>query len=252
MKKITGLVKSLWPAGVYLLCQIAAVIITDIPALTSGSPSGGSVFDGPNSIMLCMLLYTIVTAAVVFPVCLKKKYIKKDGIDGLKCLPAAAMGIGAFLITSAVLLFFRDTSIVAYYTRSVAPLENAGLLFRIPVLCLTIPLCEELVFRAAMINEAEKSVSPGNAMLFSAVVFALMHFNPVQSAYALVFGLIIGWIYLRSGKLLPCILFHSAFNTSNIIFESADLPSVIQLVSGALLFVLAALFFIKKTKKNGE
>ncbi len=50
------------------------------------------------------------------------------------------------------------------------------------------------------------------ALVLSAGVFALLHFNLTQGLSALVCGLALGALYLYTGSLLCCILAHAAYN----------------------------------------
>ncbi len=71
------------------------------------------------------------------------------------------------------------------------------------------PLAEELLFRAAMMEEMlKRGVSPWCAVLTSALVFGLIHLNPAQIPYAFLIGILFGWVYLRTRSLVPTILCH--------------------------------------------
>jgi membrane protease YdiL (CAAX protease family) len=74
------------------------------------------------------------------------------------------------------------------------------------------PIVEELVCRGAVMSlllpYGEKS-----AILFSSLLFGLMHGNFYQLFYAVGLGLILGYVYARTRRLLyPCLL-HVAFNS---------------------------------------
>jgi membrane protease YdiL (CAAX protease family) len=46
------------------------------------------------------------------------------------------------------------------------------------------------------------------AVIGQAIVFALLHFDPVQSTVALLTGIVLGMVRLRTGSLWPCVLAH--------------------------------------------
>ena len=77
------------------------------------------------------------------------------------------------------------------------------------------PIAEELVFRGAVLrallrwNRTNHWVSIG----FSALAFALVHANPAQMPHAFLTGLLLGWLYYRSGSIIPGVAFHWVNNS---------------------------------------
>ena len=78
------------------------------------------------------------------------------------------------------------------------------------------PLAEEVVFRGAILRTLLGIMSKKNhwvAIFISAAVFGLAHFNEAQFINALLMGLLLGWMYYRTGSLVPGILLHWVNNT---------------------------------------
>jgi hypothetical protein len=77
------------------------------------------------------------------------------------------------------------------------------------------PLSEELVMRGAILKSLLQSpkLSAWGAIAISAVIFALIHFNPAQMPHAFLIGLLLGWMYYRTGSILPGVAFHWANNS---------------------------------------
>ena len=77
------------------------------------------------------------------------------------------------------------------------------------------PLSEEIVLRGAVLKELLKSpkLSPWAAIAISAVFFALIHMNPAQMPHAFLIGLLLGWMYWRTGSILPGVAYHWANNS---------------------------------------
>ena len=87
------------------------------------------------------------------------------------------------------------------------------------VLCLLAPFAEELVIRGAVLRSLLGSM--GNhwaAIAVSAVIFAVVHANPAQMPHALLIGLLLGWMYYRTGSILPGIALHWVNNTAAYVF----------------------------------
>ena len=78
------------------------------------------------------------------------------------------------------------------------------------------PLAEEIVFRGAILRTLLGIMSKKNqwvAIMISAAIFGAVHGNQAQFVNALLMGLILGWMYYRTGSLVPGILLHWVNNT---------------------------------------
>ena len=90
------------------------------------------------------------------------------------------------------------------------------------------PLAEEVVFRGAILRTLLGIMSKKNhwvAIIISAAIFGVVHANLAQFINALLMGLLLGWMYYRTGSLVPGILLHWVNNTmayvlSNIMPQS--------------------------------
>ena len=78
------------------------------------------------------------------------------------------------------------------------------------------PLAEEVVFRGAILRTLLGFMSKKNhwvAIMISAAIFGIVHANLAQFINALLMGLLLGWMYYRTGSLVPGILLHWVNNT---------------------------------------
>lgn len=122
------------------------------------------------------------------------------------------------------------------------------------------PIVEELLFRGAIEGYLlRKWKHPAGAIVFSSLVFGLVHGNWVQAPFAFVIGLALGWMYYRTGSLLPGILMHFVNNSTAVLgFLITDNPdatmvseygpqgAVWMAVAGAVVTVLCVYLFQKK------
>lgn len=82
---------------------------------------------------------------------------------------------------------------------------------------LLVPLAEELVFRGAVLRVLLGVCSRRRhwvAIVISALVFAVVHGNLAQGAHAFILGLLLGWLYYRSGSIVPGVVVHWVNNTT--------------------------------------
>ena len=82
-------------------------------------------------------------------------------------------------------------------------------------LCMLAPLAEEIVFRGALIRairsfcEQRGWAHPAMwAVIASTVCFAVIHLNPAQIPHALIVGLILGWLFVKTGSIVPGCIVH--------------------------------------------
>ena len=109
------------------------------------------------------------------------------------------------------------------------------------------PLAEEIVFRGAALRSLLASrLSPLAAILISALLFAVAHLNPAQMPHAFLVGLLLGWMYWRTGSILPGMVYHWANNSSAYVFyafyPNPDIK-LIDVFKGSELHVYMALGF---------
>lgn len=82
-------------------------------------------------------------------------------------------------------------------------------------LCLFAPFIEEVMFRGGILRTLLPVMpSRWQAIALSALLFALIHMNPAQMPSAFIAGLFLGWIYSRTGSILPGVIYHWVNNTT--------------------------------------
>lgn len=96
------------------------------------------------------------------------------------------------------------------------------------------PLVEEVVFRGAILRhmlkwsrEKGKGVRMEWMMIVgSALLFAIAHMNPAQTPHAFLIGILLGWLYWRTGSIVPGIVYHWVNNSFafGIGYLFSDLP----------------------------
>lgn len=149
------------------------------------------------------------------------------------------------------------------------------------VVCMLAPLAEEVVFRGAIITSVmewgrsircKHTESGGDtatsaltdsriewiAIVTGALFFALAHLNPAQAPHAIIMGILLGWLYVRTGSLLPCFIVHWINNSlayvlikmfpltpmdSRLIdYFGGNSTAMIQALCSSLLIALPALY----------
>ena len=76
------------------------------------------------------------------------------------------------------------------------------------------PLVEELLFRGAIQGYLlRKGMKPLQAIFIASAIFGIIHMNPIQIPFAFAIGMIFGWLYYRTGSLVPGIVGHFINNS---------------------------------------
>ena len=79
-----------------------------------------------------------------------------------------------------------------------------------------VPFAEEIVFRGAIQRVLQNALGERNrwiAIVVSALIFGIIHLNLAQGLHAFLIGLLLGWLYSKTGSILPGFVFHWVNNT---------------------------------------
>lgn len=76
------------------------------------------------------------------------------------------------------------------------------------MVCIAAPLLEEILCRGIFLRSFLKNYSANKAILWSAIIFAVIHLNPWQAIPAFVLGYFMGWLFFKTQSLLPTIIVH--------------------------------------------
>ena len=86
--------------------------------------------------------------------------------------------------------------------------------FGIISIAIMAPLVEELLFRGAIQGYMlRKGMKPLHAILIASAIFGIVHMNPIQVPFAFAIGMIFGWLYYRTGSVIPGIVGHFINNS---------------------------------------
>ena len=88
-------------------------------------------------------------------------------------------------------------------------IEIAFLFISVAVLT---PIAEELMFRGYVLDAISRKHSDWTAIIWSSILFGLVHIDPFIIGTAFIGGIFYGWIRIRTGSLLPSIAGHMMWN----------------------------------------
>ena len=86
------------------------------------------------------------------------------------------------------------------------------------------PLAEEIIDRGIILKGLLAHYTQNRAIVWSAILFCLIHLNPWQFPAAFILGLIFAWWVVQTGSLWPAILGHALNNFLFVTFRHFDVP----------------------------
>ena len=128
------------------------------------------------------------------------------------------------------------------------------------------PLCEEFLCRGNMMRGILVQKGVVKAILWSAFIFALIHFNPWQAIPAFILGCFFGWIYYKTHSLWACVFMHFVNNGTSaalsLIYPETGVNDTFASMMGkgayailyfsALLILCAIIYILYKKLDNHD
>lgn len=211
----------------YVLCLFAALMIID------------------NN------FYAVCAVDVLFYVFI---YIRRKAVSQIKHIYTVSVWIMCFLTVACLILTaycwsrwymiaVADASSVSY----MSSLSNNNIVMYLFMISVAAPLCEESIFRYAVLNgflhTFEKCSNPVKyacAILFSSLLFAAMHGTGVHLIIGFLCGIGFGLAYCTTGKLHMAIAMHMLYNIGTLFVKipySLWLCAVLTTISSILIFI---------------
>ncbi len=160
-----------------------------------------------------------------------------------------------FLLISGSSLIKLGLYAVGYYSSQYTLYENylpadasslANVLYIIIAIAIMPAITEEFIFRGIVLTEYDNSgVSKTAAVVISALLFAMLHFNLFQLPVYFYGGLVLGYIVYLTDSLWSAVFVHLLNNTYGLLFETQLLRLITQTDSLVfVLFIIAIVFLV--------
>ena len=145
------------------------------------------------------------------------------------------------------------------------PLNNFGQFLLVSLLLAVMPaICEELVFRGIIYNGFRRRYNVKISVIFSALLFALIHFSIYKTFYQLILGVVLALLVYYTGTIFYSMVFHFVNNFTIILvnyisqngaalqFASWGVKEVLLTIIILALWVVAVWFFFSWLKKHSS
>jgi len=128
-------------------------------------------------------------------------------------------------------------------------------------------VCEESLFRGPIQTSLLRKVPPWAAITFAAFLFSAVHFDVHDLAIRAALGALLGWIAWQSGSILPAIIAHCLYDSTQLAIEwwalsngrvTATPPQsglglekldFVALAVGAAMLVVAAVLWVRAARQ---
>lgn len=262
--------------SIYLFALCGASILGTVFQYILAGRTGS--FDGMS--VMSWVSYAVTQAAFVAVVVIYAAVRRVDLPAVAKLRPTKSVGQYLLLVPISLvciiaffplyMLFTSLLAVMGYPTGSAvaAPaFSNPGVFVLAVFVMAVLPAVgEELLMRGTVLP-AMASRGTWFGIFISALLFALMHNNPMQTVYQFCFGAVLAVIFMLSRSLLPCVILHFLNNLFTLTL-TAYLPQVdeiivglgaynwltgaVSLVAGCLLLALLLFFYNRAGKPRRE
>lgn len=174
---------------------------------------------------------------------------------GLTALSAVAYTMVGVLLMALWLNVLEGLGHTVHMDQLLTPSTPWQFLTALTMTALLPAIGEELIFRGLLLEGLKKRMNEKFAVVFSALLFTVAHFNLEGIVTILIIGLYLGQLRVKKNSLYLTMVFHFVYNASAILINAkgANPPPMVFPVCG-FVFVLAAKTLLKPVQptKRGE
>lgn len=194
--------------------------------------------------LLQLVGYVIPFATICYFAIKRVKHLDspdfKLNITGLKPVNILVLVIITLALMIVIEPFSNFIPMPEFFKKLLAEMARPDI-FSFITLVIAAPILEEIFFRGIILEGLLKNYSPLKAIIFSALLFGLVHLNPWQAIGALLAGVFIGWIYWKTKSILPGIIIHFTNNLTGFLalnLTNSKSESIMQLINNNTIYIL--------------
>lgn len=251
--KKTGKLKSIGIAagvvGIFLGMQILIGVIFGLMGAVSGDYNAmmDSLYGNASLITAVADLAAAAVILLIF-LCRGKNPFYEVGFRKVRFSAVAIAVLLGILMLVAVTGFLalvpEDSAVMQEYGEAAGTIESESVWIQLLATVLVAPLVEEILFRGMILSRLKRSWSIPLSVLFSSLIFGVMHGQILWIIYAAATGAVLGIVFVRYNSIVPTIALHFTFNLLGGITFSADLPMGVFLAAGVVAFAAVVVILV--------
>lgn len=191
---------------------------------------GASLFadsQGSNGMASVGVAYPIsFLLTIIFTLIYRKKRLKNDKSKDLFKLSKSFKAPKATYILWGYILLLASSvvtdPIVSLFPESIAQMNQIFYMPFLPlVLCTVVfaPIFEEILFRGIIMSDMRVRYGTFMAIIFSSLLFGIIHMNLAQGIAAFFAALILGYIFYLSSSIWSVIFIHMLNNLTSLVYN---------------------------------
>ncbi len=198
----------------YFAYQLAFLFAGTVAEAVAASAKGVEVTADFRPGITAVTLSTFFSAIVMLWHLIYFKYVRFNK-ESFCEVPVRTILLSIPLLVPA--LFFASTVSEMFHLPDLNQslfVDISHQVFGILAIAIVAPIMEELLFRGAIEGHLlRKGWKPAWAIVVSALIFGFIHGNPAQIPFAFLIGLLFGWLFYRTGSVIPGMVGHLINNS---------------------------------------
>ena len=218
--------------GGYLAFYFTVNLAVAFPLVLANPNADPTVLMDKYALPLTLLANAIFILATAIFYNTKSKYssfgervgmkpFSKKALPYIACLGACILYSVNLIVSLALTYIPIPESWVEMLNSSSETILSASPFLQILTVAIIGPIAEEVLFRGLMLGSLSKRCNKWLAIIATALIFGLVHGHPIAIIYASALGILMGWLYCKTGSLLATVIFHMIYN-----FVSVASPAV--------------------------
>jgi membrane protease YdiL (CAAX protease family) len=217
--------------GIALIGWLVALVVSNIGAVVilAAADYSGTDYDQLPLWLIAVLQVPLWVGLVGVVVVVSRRFgtgsLRKDYGFWFRRGDVVGLPIGVVVQLVFIPLLYRALSVVVDTSSVDEPAKNLtdraegiGVALLVLLVVVGAPIIEELFFRGLLLRSIQARWTDTLALLASAILFGLAHFELLQLPALILFGLVAGYCAQRTGRLGMSIWAHVGFNATTVVF----------------------------------
>ncbi|MBY0757131.1 CPBP family intramembrane metalloprotease [Clostridium sardiniense] len=262
MKKYLGVFGKIIGFGlIYLIMQALVGMIYGFIIMAGAIMSQSDINMMGTQIMNNQFILAVISALITFLIYVlmlrkrKKNLWERCKFNKIKksYIPIIILATLGFAVLSSAFVALVGDKFTSYSDTSKGLMTAYNSIYTMISVTIIIPIFEEILFRGLIFDQLKRGFNVIVAIILQAIIFGLFHFNPVQTMYTIVLGIILGVIVTWSNSIIGSMIGHITYNIVGIlvmpmiVYYVGDYTAIYAIIGSILLIV--GVILIYKTYK---
>lgn len=141
--------------------------------------------------------------------------------------------------------------LVEYFNSGTEDLVSGNLVLTIVSISIITGIVEEYLFRGIVMTRLSRICGTVANVMISALIFAIVHLNPISFLGIFILAVFLGFLFKRSGSIVPGMIVHAFFNLFAIIgYPSENTVFILGFISVCAGFALGSGYLLLCRRKE--